>query len=152
MKNNAHNESKYARLERFRSNAPVEAIETLLNSIDNFFNNEISLTPTHHQTSLLLLGIHSVALTIAHLLHDWRNILAHQWLGSVGHKINYNYQMNNKGFVQDGDVTTINPRIYCDRYLEAFSAGGKVWQYEHIFSNSELETIKNRIIAKFEKN
>lgn len=118
MKNNAHMESKEKRIRRLKQGSPIEAIETLLNSIDNFFNNEIISTPNYHQTSLLFLGIHATALTIsealfgekgengyriflekfvdgqtdntkfsriANILHDWRNILAHQWIGSMGH-------------------------------------------------------------------
>ena len=41
-KNNAHGgETPEQRLKRFQTNGPIETIETLLNSIDNFFNNEI---------------------------------------------------------------------------------------------------------------
>src|SRR4030042_823987 len=126
MKNRAHAETKVHRLARFQSNPPIEAIETLLNSIDNYFNNEISLAPSNFQTSLLFLGIHAVALTISEAffnktgvegirtflekfvdgdtedtnffliedrVHDWRNVLANQWLGSVGHSTGYDYKM-----------------------------------------------------------
>ena len=55
-------ETKEARLARFMSGPPEEAIETLLNSIANYFNNEIALTPDHHQTSLLFLGIFAILL------------------------------------------------------------------------------------------
>jgi len=132
VKNRAHNsESQPQRLARLQAN-PIEAIETLLNSIDNFFNNEIRITPVHLQTSLLFLGIHAAALTIGEVffgnqgrdrdlnnyreflrlfvdgatpdtqfstvaagIHNWRNILAHQWLGSMGHRIEYDYPMKN---------------------------------------------------------
>ncbi len=74
MKNNAHiGETKEHRLKRFEENPPVEIIETLLCSIQNFFNNEIEATIsdlTHPQTSLMILGIHSVALTIANGFFD----------------------------------------------------------------------------------
>ena len=164
MENRAHGESKEARLARFQSNPPVEAIETLLNSIDNHFNNEIRLAPGNFQTSLLFLGIHAAALTIsevffnkfgqegyklflerfvdgesedtkfsniAELIHDWRNVLAHQWLGSIGHEVGYDYKMTSGWENRDG-VTFINPRMYCDHYLNAFSAGGRIWQYDKI--------------------
>ena len=39
MENRAHGESKEKRLERFKKNPPVEVIETLLNSLNNYFNN-----------------------------------------------------------------------------------------------------------------
>lgn len=184
MKNNSHiNESKEARLKRLKNNSYVEAIETLLNSIDNHFNNEIRITVDNHQTSLLFMGIHAVALTIseaffnksgldgyklftekfidgsindkkfstiASLVHDWRNILAHQWIGSTGHSIGYDYQMEYGWQVREG-ITFINPRIYCKQYLSAFKAGGSIWKYDQIFSQEELESIKQRIIAKYEK-
>lgn len=183
MKNNAHIESKTRRLQRLTQNPPVEAIETLLNSISNFFNNEISLTPTYHQTSLLFLGIHAASLTISealfdkkgeagfrtflkvfvdgptegtsfsqisNILHDWRNILAHQWIGSMGHEIEYDYQMTEGWKIDEGGIK-INPRIYCDRYLAAFSAGGKIWKYNSILPESELEKAKWRIVAKYER-
>ena len=62
-------ETKEARLKRFRDNSPEEIIENLLASIQNYFNNEIKATlkdPDNPQTLLMLLGIHSVALTISH--------------------------------------------------------------------------------------
>lgn len=62
-------ETKEARLKRFRDNSPKEIIEDLLTSIQNYFNNEIKATlkdPDNRQTLLMLLGIHSVALTISH--------------------------------------------------------------------------------------
>jgi hypothetical protein len=182
MKNNAHrSESKEHRLKRLQSNSYVEAIETLLNSIDNFFNNEIYKTIENHQTSLLFMGIHASALTIseaffnksgpngyrlfletyvdggtddtkfsniAEVIHDWRNVLAHQWIGSIGHEIGYDYEMEYGWEVRD-DVTYINPRIYCEQYLASFKAGGNIWQYDQIFSEEQLEKIKQRIIAKY---
>ena len=71
MQNNAHQIEPFEkRLARFQNGSPIESIETLLNSIANFFNNEIVLTPEKYQTSLLFLGIHSVALTISEIFWD----------------------------------------------------------------------------------
>lgn len=182
MKNNAHkNESKEARLKRLQDGPYVEAIETLLNSIDNFFNNEIRITVDNYQTSLLFMGIHAAALTIsevffnkkglsgyklfletfvdgneenkkfstiADIIHDWRNILAHQWIGSMGHEIGYDCEMQ-LGWEKRDDITFINPRIYQEQYLAAFQAGGKIWGYDRIFTEDQLEQIKQRIIAKY---
>ncbi|MDO8560086.1 MAG: hypothetical protein Q7S23_03585 [bacterium] len=181
MENRAHGESRDERLRRFQDNPPTEAIGTLLNSVANFFNNEIAITPNNSQTSLLFLGIHAAALTIsevffdksgvegyklflekfvdgdsddtkfsiiADLIHDWRNVLAHQWLGSVGHKIGYDYVMRLGWEVRDG-ITYINPKIYCEHYLKPFSSNGKMWDFLSMFSASELEDIKSRIIKKY---
>lgn len=183
--NKAHKgESKEARLKRFQNGSPVEVIETLLNSIDNHFNNEIALTVenNNYQTSLLFLGIHAVTLTIgeaffnqgsdlknykkfleifvdgttddtcfsivAESIHFWRNILAHQWLGSLGHRIGYDYEMKH-GWEKRDDVLFINPKIYCKHYLNAFRDNGKLWDYQDMFTEIELETIKQRLIDKY---
>lgn len=184
MKNNAHiNETKDRRLKRLREGSYVESIETLLNSIDNFFNNEIRAASENYQTSLLFMGIHASALTISEVLfnksghdgykaflktyvdgdemnkqfslisntiHNWRNLLAHQWIGSMGHEIGYDYSMNS-GWELRENVIFINPRIYCEQYLSAFSAGGKIWNYRNIFNDSRLESVKSRIINKYLK-
>ena len=184
MKNNAHQIEPFEkRLARFQNGSPVESIETLLNSIANYFNNEIIIIPERFQTSLLFLGIHSTALTVSEIfwdlkgvsgykrfhetfidgdtedtkfsfvaekIHNWRNILAHQWLGSLGYNIQYNYEMN-LGFKVKDNLLTINPKIYCDFYIKAFSAGGKIWKYEKLLSSSELEDAKQGIIDKFVK-
>lgn len=74
MKNNAHlGETRDQRLKRFEQNSPVEVIDTIINSIANYFNNEIRATlydTANPQTSLMILGIHSVALTIAYGLFN----------------------------------------------------------------------------------
>lgn len=67
--NNAHlGETREHRLRRFQESHPYETIGTLVNSINSYFNNELRITfdnPKNRQTSLAILGIHSVALTIA---------------------------------------------------------------------------------------
>lgn len=184
--NNTHNsESREHRLIRLKSH-PVEAIETLLNSMANFLNNEILLTPTHYQTSLMFLGIHASALTIGEVffgnsgknkdmenyrdflvtfvdgdtedtqfsrvaedLHSWRNIIAHQWIGSLGHRIEYNYQTD-LGWQIVEDTLIINPKIYCDKYMDAFSRRGKIWNYESIFSPEQIAQTHQKIVDKYE--
>ncbi len=183
MENNAHKETKEKRLKRFQDNPPYEIVATLLNSIANFFNNEIALTTqgNNYQSSLLLLGVHSVALTvseglfnkkgsegyklflekfvdgdtadtkfstIAKQIHDWRNVLAHQWIGSIGHSTGYDYQMSSGWEVRD-DVTFINPRIYLEYYLKAFRTNGKIWDWETMLTESEQEETKTRLIEKY---
>jgi len=182
LRNRAHRgETKEQRLKRLQEGAPLEAIGTLLNSISNYFNNEIRLTSANFQSSLLFLGIHASALTIAEVffgtkgpegyrrflqtfvdgpttdtqfsliaefIHDWRNVLAHQWIGSIGHRIQYDYDME-LGWEKREDAIAINPRIYCEKYLGAFSANGRIWDYRKIFSESELQQAKQRIIYKY---
>jgi len=66
MENRAHMEPVANRIGRFQNSHPIEIIDTLLNSIDNHFNNEIRLTvrSENYQTSLMFIGVHAVALTI----------------------------------------------------------------------------------------
>ena|SRR3989344_3040785 len=182
MKNHAHHiEQIEKRIARFQAGSPNESIATLLNSLANYFNNEIAVAPDKRQTALLFLGIHAAVLTISEIfwglngvagyrkfleefvdgdeeavkfslvadkIHNWRNVLAHQWLASSGYKIQYDYDMQS-GFVTNDNVLVINPKIYCDHYIRAFSADGKVWEYEQVLSESELEDAKQRIIEKF---
>jgi hypothetical protein len=86
---------------------------------------------------------------IAEDIHNWRNILAHQWLGSMGHRVEYDYQTA-LGWEKKDDMLVINPKIYCDSYLKAFSAGGKIWRYDTIFTADQLTEIHKRIVQKFE--
>lgn len=183
MKNNSHGESKKDRLKRFQENAPYEVISTLINSIANFFNNELRITTqdNNYQTTLMVLGVHASALTIsealfnksghegyklflekfvdgetpdtkfstiAQLIHDWRNVIAHQWIGSIGHEIGYDYVMTDGWKTQD-DVTFINPRIYLEQYLKAFGPGGKIWSWGSVLTDQEKQDASNRLIVKY---
>ena len=111
-------EDKQKRYKRLSEGSPVEIIETLLNSMDNFFNREIDSAAGSELWYLVLLGDHAVALTIseglfgeaglsgfkiflekfvdkdksgynfsviAQDIHNWRNVIAHQWLSASGY-------------------------------------------------------------------
>lgn len=69
MKNNAHfGETKEQRIKRFTENHPYEIVETLINSMAKYLVNELRTVfenPTNHQTSLMFLGTHSIALTLS---------------------------------------------------------------------------------------
>lgn len=186
MQNNTHMEDPMKRLLRFQNGPPSEIIDTLTNSIANYFNNEICVTVerNNYQSSLLFLGIHSVALTIseglfnktgpdgyklflerfvdgttpdtkfstiAQEIHDWRNIIAHQWIGSMGNDIGYDYTMT-EGWKKDDKITLINPKIYCDHYMKAFGPGGTIYNYATLLSAQGLEEAKQRLITKYLKN
>ena len=183
MQNRSHMEPLEKRIKRFKNGPAIEIIETLLNSLGNFFNNEIRLTieDDHYQTSLMFLGVHAVALTIsegfynrngsegyklflenfvdgetvdtkfseiAKEIHSWRNILAHQWLGIGGYDIGYDYEMN-LGWERRDSTVFINPRIYAEHYLNAFGSNGRIWEYQKMFSEDELNAIKERLLNKF---
>lgn len=66
-KNRAHHNDPKGIIEKFMGGSPINAVILLITSINNFFNNEIRATiePKSPQTSLLFMGIHAAALTIA---------------------------------------------------------------------------------------
>lgn len=183
MQNNSHNESRENRLHRFETNPPSEIIDTLLNSIDNHFNNEIraTLDEVPYQTTLLFLGIHASILTISYglygedggrgyktflehfidgatsdtkfstiadVIHNWRNVLAHQWIGTIGHSIGYDYDMT-MGWEMRHGVMFINPRIYAEHYLNAFKAGSPLWRFDTSLTAAQLEEAKIRLLSKY---
>lgn len=92
-KNNSHlGETAERRLERFQNGSPIESIETLLNSIDNYFNNEIRDTISnlrYPQTTLMFLGIHAAILTISEVFFNDK--------GSSGYKLFLESYVDNKG-------------------------------------------------------
>jgi len=176
-------EEKEKRIERFEKGQPIEIIETLIQSIPNFFNNEIELTVQNdnYQTSLMVMGVHAVALTIseglfgkkgsegyklflekfmdgdtpdtkfstiAETIHKWRNVVAHQWIGSIGHSIGYDYDMS-LGWEKRGEVIFINPRIYCEHYLRGWK---RIYRYQKIMTPSELQLAHDRLLKKFIEN
>lgn len=68
--NNAHlGETKERRLKRFQDGHPIEVIETVIQSMGSYFVNELRPVfdnPANRQTSLMFLGTHSIALTVAY--------------------------------------------------------------------------------------
>lgn len=88
---------------------------------------------------------------IAHDIHGWRNIVAHQWIGRQGHSIDYDYRMR-LGWERRNGILFINPRIYCEHYLAAFRSGGKIWGFEDSFTSQELIDMQNRIITKYQSH
>ncbi len=85
---------------------------------------------------------------IGGLIHDWRNVLAHQWIGSIGHSIGYDYNMA-EGWKVVGDITFINPKIYAEHYLKAFKAGSPLWGFDTHLTDTELEEAKARLLKKY---
>ena len=67
-------EEKAKRLARFQGGPPGEITGTLLNSIANFYNPEIERAAAAELWFLVILGIHSVALTVAEGIFDKRGV------------------------------------------------------------------------------
>ena len=57
----------------------------------------------------------------------------------------------NLGFELNNDILVINPKIYCDYYIKAFSGNEKIYGYKQFLNEEELEQVKKRIIKKFIK-
>lgn len=175
-------EDQAKRLKRFQSGDHVEIIETLLNSIDNFYNRQIDQAAISELWLLVILGIHSVALTIsegvygksgltgfkfflenfmddnkdgfkfseiAEEIHNWRNIIAHQWLSASGYNFGTDTQMTKGWEVRDG-ITHFNPKVYYEAFNKSFDAGGKIWDYDKLLSEQEAEKAKERLLKKYE--
>jgi hypothetical protein len=174
-------ESFEDRLKRFQNGPPTEVISTLTNSINNFFNPEITKAAEENCWSLMFMGIHAVALTISQAyfgqtgrdgylrflrtfvdgesigqdfstigaeIHRWRNVLAHQWLSSVGHTFGLDPEME-VGWERRGDILVVNPNKYHEQYRQAFQTNSDLWRPENFLSPDELASVKTRLLAKF---
>lgn len=175
-------EDKTKRLARFQYGSPMEIIETLLNSIANFYNREIDQAADLRLWLLVVLGIHSVALTIsegifdkkgltgftffltnfmddnkysckfsdiADKIHNYRNVVAHQWLSVSGYDFGIDERMA-KGWEERDGIIYFNPRAYYETFKKAFDRGGKIWKYAQLLSSEELGEAKKRLLGKYE--
>jgi hypothetical protein len=86
--------------------------------------------------------------TIAEEINAWRNIIAHQWLSSLGHSFGVNCDMK-EGMKRENGILYFNPVIYFKCFLEKFE---RTWSIiKEIFSEEEHEQMKQRIIEKYVK-
>ncbi|MBI5358358.1 hypothetical protein HZB69_01880 [Candidatus Amesbacteria bacterium] len=67
-------EDKTKRLKRFQNGPPIEIMETLLNSLANYFNREIDQAADSKLWTLVILGVHAVALTIMEGIFDKKGL------------------------------------------------------------------------------
>lgn len=174
-------EDKDKRLRRLSKGSPIEIIETLLNSIDNFFNNQIDLAAENDLWHLVILGDHAVALilseglfgeagingfktflekfvdntkpgfdfsAIASDIHNWRNVIAHQWLSSSGYDFGLDFEME-MGWEKRDEITYFNPSLYHQSFSSAFSGGGRIWQYQKILTEEQMQEAKDRLLKKY---
>ena len=72
-------------------------------------------------------------------------------VASSRHGFGYDYTMVS-GWEKRGEIIFINPKIYCERYLNAFGPDGKLWDYANILSGAELDKAKKRLLGKFVSN
>lgn len=126
-KNNAHlGETSEQRLKRFQNGHPTEVIETIIQSMANFFVNELRSVfdnPANRQTTLMFLGTHSIALTIAYGLFGKD--------GENGYKLFLEHFVD--GETPDTKFSTVAPEIHEWRNVLAhrwINAAGHSFNYE----------------------
>jgi hypothetical protein len=81
-------------------------------------------------------------------IHEWRNVLAHQWLSGAGHAFGLDPSLESNWQRRD-DVLVINPVRYHEAYSQAFRASSNLWRPDTILSSVELEEAKVRLIDKY---
>jgi len=171
------------RTKRLEDGTPLEIIETLLNSIHNFYNRQIDAAVDAGAWDLAFIGIHSVGVTvgtglftdssltaftrflrefvdtdelgynfseIAQELHSWRQVLVHRWLSAKGYEFGFDMEQQ-EGWRKVDDVVLLNPRRFHEAFNQAFTAGGKIWQWQNILSDEEQQAAKARLLANFHR-
>jgi hypothetical protein len=81
-------------------------------------------------------------------IHQWRNVVAHQWLSSGGYRFGFDTSLD-IGWKRDGDIVVVSPTKYHDAYRRAFRTESYLWRPQAILSRTELEAAKARLIDKF---
>lgn len=86
--------------------------------------------------------------TIADLLHDIRNVLAHQWMSVVGHEhaIDHREQL---GFWNGSDGIHINPSIYLDSFRRRFPGNDPANDYRKFVSADQLVVRKYEFLSEW---
>ena len=81
-------------------------------------------------------------------IHEWRNVLAHQWLSGAGHDFGLDPTLDSN-WQRREDLLVINPDRYYEAYSQAFRTSSNLWRPERILSSVELEDAKARLIDKY---
>ena len=87
--------------------------------------------------------------TIGSKLHTWRNVLAHQWLGSTGHTIAFDVAME-RGWEERSGILVVNPARYHAAYRKAFKTWSPLWKPDTLLTSTEFQAVKDRLIRKFQ--
>jgi len=85
---------------------------------------------------------------IAKEINDWRNVIVHQWLSSIGHRIGFDTDMK-EGWKRENGALHINPRVYFECFMSKFDV---MWPIiKQTSTAQEREEMKRRIIKKYLK-
>ncbi len=83
---------------------------------------------------------------IADLIHELRNVLAHQWLSYRSYSYAIDYRIS-EGWAHGPDGIHINPSVYLDQFLKGFDADDKIWSYRDLLTERERLLVKYRYIT-----
>lgn len=83
---------------------------------------------------------------IADLIHELRNVLAHQWLSHQSYSYAIDYRIE-QGWIHGPDGIHINPAVYLDQFIKGFGGGGKIWGYRDLLTDRERLLLKYRYIT-----
>jgi len=86
--------------------------------------------------------------TIGHELHEWRNVLAHQWLSAAGYGFAWHPGID-VGWERRGDLIVVNPIRYHAAYRQAWS-NPNLWLPNRIITDTDFQKAKRRLIRKFQ--
>lgn len=85
---------------------------------------------------------------ISDMLHDLRNVAAHEWLSSKAHSVVYDYTMP-EGWIRRDALLAINPEVYLECFLSGFRRQGPIWEYRNFWPNEERLARKYKLIARW---
>jgi hypothetical protein len=85
---------------------------------------------------------------IADLIHELRNVLAHQWLSYRSYSYAIDYRIS-EGWAHGPDGIHINPAVYLDQFLKGFDADDKIWSYRDLLTERERLLVKYRYITSW---
>lgn len=87
---------------------------------------------------------------IAKELHGWRQVLIHRWLSEKGYEFGFDMEQV-EGWRKVDDVALLNPRRFHEAFNQAFTAGGKIWQWQNSLSDEEAQAAKARLLANYHR-
>jgi hypothetical protein len=88
---------------------------------------------------------------VAAEIHEMRHVFAHRWLSRKLYKVGLDINTT-AGWIREDDGTIfVNPKLLYDAYQEPFGAGGRVWEWSQLMTESEQLAAKDRLLKRFER-
>jgi hypothetical protein len=86
--------------------------------------------------------------TISHVIHSMRNVVAHQVLSCSMHNIVIDEKLD-CGWKRSSGEIIINWYVYAQHFLDAFSLGGRIYDWDQHLSPEELIVRQYQFICRF---